>query len=135
MRYSLSFNDPYGRTRLSGRKALLFCAYNGFSIPHDTVGAILYGELLQGLAGVSFSDEVSDVMTVSMVSYVEDADWLLAAIRSMGYGDIADEFESIDGQVTAFVADMKARGDWNEESLREKILSLIPEKFVQPMLR
>ena len=70
-----------------------------------------------------------------MVSYVEDADWLLAAIRSMGYGDIADEFESIDGQVTAFVADMKARGDWNEESLREKILSLIPEKFVQPMLR
>ena len=48
MKNKLSFYDPFGKPRLSGRKTLLFCAYHGFSIPHDTAAAILYADIYEG---------------------------------------------------------------------------------------
>lgn len=96
MTKAISFFDPYGRTRLSGRKALLFCAYHGFTIPHDTVAAILYNEVLRGAEQVSFDGDCLKLFTPSLTSFVEDADWLLKAIESMGYKDISDEFRRLD---------------------------------------
>ena len=54
----LRFRDWFSKTSLSGFKTMFFCATNDFIIPHDVVGAILYGEALVGAQEVFFCDEV-----------------------------------------------------------------------------
>ena len=99
---------------MSGRKTLLFCAYNQFLIPHDVAGAILYSEAINGLSELDFDSELFQICTPSLVSFIDDADWFLAALRSMGHGDIADEFDVLNDSVREYV-----RENFVQKSIRE----------------
>ena len=102
------------QARMSGRKTLLFCAYNQFLIPHDVAGAILYSEAINGLSELDFDSELFQICTPSLVSFIDDADWFLAALRSMGHGDIADEFDVLNDSVREYV-----RENFVQKSIRE----------------
>lgn len=129
---SISFYDPYGRTRLSGHKALLFCAYNGFTIPHDTVGAILYNEILRGAGQVVFDNDILKLFTPSMTTYAEDADWLLKAIESMGYKDIVDEFRCLNDKFKATMREKISSGPYSVSSVIKTLEEVIPARYLPP---
>lgn len=131
MKYSLSFYDPYCQTRLTGRKAFFFCAYHQFSIPHDTAAAILYGDLLQGLYDYRFDPDFLKEFNIKASSFLSDADWYTAALRSMGYDDIAEEYELIDEKARQFALQQREDGVFDDSLIKEKILSLIPEKYIR----
>lgn len=125
----LKFRDPYGKTTLSARKALLFCAYNRFVIPHDIVGAILYGEALSGVNEVFFSQNVMESFTPSLNSFIPDVDWCLAAIKDMGYQDIIDEFKAKSEEVARFVDETFVEYPYDIDLVREKVISVIPTQY------
>lgn len=125
----LRFRDPYGKTTLSARKTLLFCAYNRFVIPHDIVGAILYGEALSGVDEVFFGQDVMEEFTPSLNSFVPDVDWCLAAIKDMGYQDIVDEFNVKSEEVSRFVEEKFVKYPYDIELVKDKVISVIPDQY------
>ena len=127
----LRFVDPYGKTSLSSRKTLLFCAYCHFTIPHDVVGAILYSEALSGAAEVYFGRDVLDLFTPSLHSFIDDVDWYLAAIKSMGYQDIVDEFNRNNDGITRFVKERFASADYDTHEVVKKIESLVRPEYME----
>ena len=134
----MKFYDPYGKTRLSGRKTLLFCAYHQFTIPHDIVGAILYSEALKGVEEVTFDREVMDEFTPSLNSFVPDIDWILAAIKSMGYQNIVDEFNAQSADVASFVEERFATEPYDPAVVKEKVKAIVPDaykKYLQKELK
>lgn len=122
------FRDPYGKTRLSGRKTLLFCAYNQFFIPHDIAGAILYSDVLDGLSELDFDSDLFRICDPSLVSFFDDADWYLAALHSMGHGDIADEFKDLNDKVRKYVKNNY--GKMPHDELKTRILGMLPQKYI-----
>ena len=126
----MTFRDPYGKTRMSGRKTLLFCAYNQFLILHDVGGAILYSEAINGLSELDFDSDLFQICTPSLVSFIDDADWLLAALRSMGHGDIADEFDVLNDSVREYVRENY--GKISHEELKAGIVEMLPQKYLKP---
>ena len=92
---TLIFNDPYSGASMNARDTLLFCAYNNFTIPHDIVGAILFGDALAGQVEQIKALWDVNMFGPSLYTFIADADWYLAAIKSMGYPDIVEEFERI----------------------------------------
>ena len=128
----ISFHDPYGRTRLSGRKALLFCAYHGFTIPHDTVGAILYNEIMRGAGQVLFDNDTLKLFTPSMTTYAEDADWLLKAIESMGYQDLVDEFHCLNEKFKTAMREGLSSEPYSVSSVINKLEEVIPARYLPP---
>ena len=126
----MTFRDPYGKTRMSGRKTLLFCAYNQFLIPHDVAGAILYSEAINGLSELDFDSDLFQICTPSLVSFIDDADWILAALRSMGHGDIADEFDVLNDSVREYVRENY--GKISHEELKTGIVEMLPQKYLKP---
>ena len=70
METPLFFYDPFGNTRLSGEKTLLFCSFHGFTIPHDIAGAILYSRILEEAKKVDFGN-VLDIFIPSLRSLVD----------------------------------------------------------------
>ena len=127
---TLRFRDPYGNTSLSARKTLLFCAYYHFVIPHDVVGAILYGEALVGSDKVHFERDVLDLFSPSLCSFVENVDWYLAAIESLGYPDIVEEFNRHNEEVAQFVSERFANEAYDVDIVREKVESLVPPQYM-----
>ena len=134
MRPQLSFYDPYGDTRLAGLKAFLFCAYHGFSIPHDIVGAILYSEIYEGAQGVDFNPCL-DIFTPSLVSFIHDADWVLAAIKSMGYQDLVDEFHRLDAEMKSFIKSRFVEEPYSITVVLDKLDELLPNYPVPDYLQ
>ena len=134
----MKFYDPYGKTRLSSRKTLLFCAYHKFTIPHDIVGAILYSDALEGAADVEFSKEVMEEFIPSLHSFVADIDWYLAAIKSMGYQDIVDEFNALSADVANFIGERFATEPYDPAVVKEKVKAIVPDaykKYLQKELK
>ena len=134
MKFALSFHDPYYNTRLTGRKTFFFCAYHHFVIPHDTAAAILYGDLMQGMYDEGFGPEYLKEFNIAASSFLAEADWYRAALRSMGYNDIAEEYEQIDETVRQFAIKQRNDGIYDDEPIKEKIMSLIPEKYIRKKL-
>ena len=83
---------------MNARETLLFCAYNHFTIPHDFVGAILFGDALAGQVEQIKALWDVNMFVPSLYTFIADADWYLAAIKSMGYPDIASEMEIAKGK-------------------------------------
>ena len=129
MNKPLKFRDPYGNTTLSARKTLLFCAYNRFVIPHDIVGAILYGEALSGVDEVFFGQYVMEEFTPSLHSFVPDIDWCLAAIKDMGYQDIVEEFNAKSNEVARFIEETFGENPYDIDLVRNKVISVIPKQY------
>ena len=125
----LKFHDPYGKTSLSSRKALLLCAYCHFTIPHNVVGAIIFGDALAGVRETYFDRDVRSTMTLGLRSFVE-TDWYLPAIKSMGYPDIVRQFNRIDKKVQKFIARRFATEPYDIDVVYEKVESLIPRKYM-----
>lgn len=126
----LRFTDPYGKTSLSSLKTLLFCAYLHFSIPHDVVGAILYGMVLAGSSKASFGHDTQCVSDLSPFVCVECADWCLPAIESMGYPDIVEEFKHLDDEMVRFLEENYLDKPWDIDIIRKKIESIVPQQYM-----
>lgn len=115
---------------MNARDTLLFCAYNNFTIPHDVVGAILFGDALAG--------QVEEIITLwdinmfipSFNTFIADADWYLAAIKSMGYPDIVEEFERINMEYHEYASNFHTDDPDNLEPLTQKLESLIPARYM-----
>ena len=127
---TLIFNDPFGGTSMNARETLLFCAYHHFTIPHDIVGAILFGDAL--------ASQVEEIITLSDINmfipslhtFIADADWYLAAIKSMGYPDIVEEFERINREYHEYASNFHTDDPDNLEPLTQKLESLIPARYM-----
>ena len=104
---------------MNARETLLFCAYNNFTIPHDIVGAILFGDAL-----------ASQVEEIIMYTFIADADWYLAAIKNMGYPDIVEEFERINREYHEYAMNYHPDNQDNLEPLIQKLESLIPSCYM-----
>lgn len=128
---SLRFRDEFSRTSLSGFKTLFFCATNHFIIPHDVVGAILYAEALAGAEEVTFEEDVLELFTPSLTSFVPDAESYLNAIRSMGYQDIVDEFNLKQEEVLQFVKEHIAHEPYNADIVLKKVESIVPWQYMK----
>ena len=126
----LRFTDPYGKTSLSSVKTLLFCAYFQFVIPHDVVGAILYSMVLAGSSKASFGHDTQCVVDLSPAVCVECIDWCLSAIKSMGYPDIAEEFEHLNDEMMRFLDDNYYDKPWDIDNIRKKIESIVPQQYM-----
>lgn len=126
----LRFRDWFSKTSLSGFKTMFFCATNDFIIPHDVVGAILYGEALVGAQEVFFCDEVRETFTPSLISFVPDCESYLNAIKSMGYQDIVDEFNRHNEDVLQFVKERNDTEPYDTEEVVKKIESLIRPEYM-----
>lgn len=126
----LRFRDWFSKTSLSGFKTMFFCATNDFIIPHDVVGAILYGEALVGAQEVFFCDEVRETFTPSLISFVPDCPSYLNAIKSMGYQDIVDEFNRHNGDVLQFVKERFDTEPYNTKEVVKKIESLVRSEYM-----
>lgn len=127
----LRFRDWFSKTSLSGFKTMFFCATNDFIIPHDVVGAILYGEALVGAQEVFFCDEVRETFTPSLISFVPDCPSYLNAIKSMGYQDIVDEFNQHNKEVFRFVKERYATKPYDPDEVVQKIESLIRPEYMK----
>ena len=127
---TLIFNDPYSGASMNARDTLLFCAYNNFTIPHDIVGAILFGDALAGQVEEIITLSDINMFIPSLHTFIADADWYLAAIKSMGYHDIVEEFERINREYLEY-AKNHHHGDLdNLEALTKKLESLIPARYM-----
>ena len=126
----LRFRDWFSKTSLSGFKTMFFCATNDFIIPHDVVGAILYGEALVGAQEGFFCDEVREIFTPSLISFVPDCPSYLNAIKSMGYQDIVDEFNRHNEDVLQFVKDRFDTEPYNSKEVVKKIESLVRPEYM-----
>ena len=128
MKKQLSFYDPFGKTRLSGRKTLLFCAYHGFSIPHDTAAAILYADIYDGAQKVDFS-KTMDIITPSLHSFVDS--WELDAFKSLGYQDLIDEFQRLDQEFQSFITDCFSSEKYSIPVVLDKLTEMLPSYHVR----
>ena len=82
---------------------------------------------------MEFSKEVMEEFIPSLHSFVADIDWYLAAIKSMGYQDIVDEFNALSVDVANFIGERFATEPYNPEVVKEKVLSIIPSQYrVEP---
>ena len=78
---TLIFNDPYSGASMNARDTLLFCAYNNFNIPHDIVGAILFGDALAG--------QVKEIITLSDINnYIHLLQMLIGIWQQLKAWDI-----------------------------------------------
>ena len=127
---TLIFNDPYGGASMNARETLLFCAYNNFTIPHDIVGAILFGDALAGQVEQIKALWNINMFVPSLCTFIADADWYLAAIKSMGYPDIVEEFESVNREYHEYASNFHTDNPDNLEPLTQKLESLIPACYM-----
>ena len=127
---TIIFNDPYGGASMNARETLLFCAYNNFTIPHDIVGAILFGDALAGQVEEIITLSDINLFIPSLYTFIADADWYLAAIKSMGYPDIVEEFESINREYHEYARNYHPDNQDNLEPLTQKLESLIPSHYM-----
>lgn len=127
---TLIFNDPYGGTTVNSRETLLFCAYNHFTIPHDFVGAILFGDALAGQVEQIKALWDINMFVPSLYTFIADTDWYLAAIKSMGYPDIVEEFESVNREYHEYAKNHHHADPDNLEALTQKLESLIPARYM-----
>ena len=127
---TLIFNDPFGGTSMNARKTLLFCAYHHFTIPHDIVGAILFGDALAGHVEQIKALWDIDMFVPSLYTFIAEADWYLAAIKSMGYPDIVEEFERINREYLEYARNYHPDNQDNLEPLTQKLESLIPSRYM-----
>lgn len=126
----LRFRDWYSKTSLSAFKTLFFCATNGFIIPHDVVGAILYGEALAGADEVTFDASFLKNITPSLVTFVPHCQSYLNAIKSMGYQDIVDEFNGHNIEVSQFVEERFATEPYDPDLVVKKIKTLVRPEYM-----
>ena len=133
MRKPTKFYDPFGKTSLSGRKTLLFCAYYHFIIPHDIVGAILYDEVLYWVEKAHIDGDFREFLETdpSMYIFIAEIDWYLGAISSMGYQDIVDEFHAKEGEVKRFVEERSSDEPCDINTFMEMIISIIPPRYLR----
>ena len=127
---TLIFNDPYGETSMNARETLLFCAYHHFTIPHDIVGAILFGDALAGQVEEIKALWDINIFVPSLYTFIADADWYLAAIKSMGYPDIVEEFERINREYHEYAKNHHYTDPDNLDLLTQKLESLIPACYM-----
>ena len=127
---TLIFNDPFGGTSMNARETLLFCAYNHFTIPHDFVGAILFGDALAGQVEQIKALWDINMFVPSLYTFIADADWYLAAIKSMGYPDIVEEFESVNREYHEYAKNHHYTDPDNLDLLTQKLESLIPACYM-----
>lgn len=127
---TLIFNDPYGGTTVNSRETLLFCAYHHFTIPHDIVGAILFGDALAGQVEQIKALWDVNMFVPSLYTFIADADWYLAAIKSMGYPDIVEEFERVNQEYHEYASNFHTDDPDNLEPLTQKLESLIPARYM-----
>ena len=115
---------------MNARETLLFCAYNNFTIPHDIVGAILFGDVLAGQVEEIITLSDINIFIPSLYTFIADADWYLAAIKSMGYPDIVEEFERINREYHEYARNYHPDNQDNLEPLTQKLESLIPSRYM-----
>ncbi len=127
---TLIFNDPFGGTSMNARETLLFCAYNHFTIPHDFVGAILFGDALAGQVEQIKALWDINMFVPSLYTFIADADWYLAGIKSMGYPDIVEEFESVNREYHEYAKNHHYTDPDNLDLLTQKLESLIPARYM-----
>ena len=127
---TLIFNDPFGGTSMNARETLLFCAYNHCTIPHDFVGAILFGDALAGHVEQIKALWDINMFVPSLYTFIADADWYLAAIKSMGYPDIVEEFESVNREYHEYAKNHHYTDPDNLDLLTQKLESLIPARYM-----
>ena len=127
---TLIFNDPFGGISMNARETLLFCAYNHFTIPHDIAGAILFGDALAGQVEQIKALGNINMFVPSLCTFIADADWYLAAIKSMGYPDIVEEFERINLEYHEYASNFHTDDPDNLEALTQKLESLIPARYM-----
>jgi len=127
---TLIFNDPYGETSMNARETLLFCAYNHFTIPHDIAGAILFGDALAGQVEEIITLSDINMFVPSLCTFIADTDWYLAAIKSMGYPDIVEEFEKVNREYHEYASNFHTDDPDNLEPLTQKLESLIPARYM-----
>lgn len=126
----LRFRDWYSKTSLSAFKTLFFCATNDFIIPHDVVGAILYGEALLNAQEVYFGAEIRGMFTPTLFSVIPDCRSYLNAIKSMGYQDIVDEFNRKQEEVLQFIKEHIAHEPYNSDIVLKRIESIVPQQYM-----
>ena len=124
----LFFFDPFGNTCLSGRKTLLFCAFHGFTIPHDIAGAILYSEVFEEAKKVDFGT-VLDMFIPSLRSFV-DTSLFLPALADMGYQDLVDEFNCLDEKMREFMEVRFSSEPYNIQAVVNKLEEMLPKYSV-----
>ena len=127
---TLIFNDPYSGASMNARDTLLFCAYNNFTIPHDIVGAILFGDALAGQVEEIITLSDINMFIPSLHTFIADADWYLAAIKSMGYHDIVEEFERINREYHEYARNYHLGNQDYLEPLIQELESLIPSRYM-----
>lgn len=127
---TIIFNDPYSGASMNAKDTLLFCAYNNFTIQHDIVGAILFGDALAGQVEEIITLSDINMFIPSLYTFIADADWYLAAIKSMGYHDIVEEFERINREYHEYARNFHTDDPDNLEPLTQKLESLIPARYM-----
>ena len=115
---------------MNARETLLFCAYNHFTIPHDFVGAILFGDALAGHVEQIKALWNINMFVPSLYTFIADADWYLAAIKSMGYPDIVEEFEKVNREYHEYAKNHHYTDPDNLDLLTQKLESLIPARYM-----
>ena len=115
---------------MNARETLLFCAYNHFTIPHDFVGAILFGDALAGQVEQIKALWDINMFVPSLYTFIADADWYLAAIKSMGYPDIVEEFKSVNREYHEYAKNHHYTNPDNLDLLTQKLESLIPARYM-----
>lgn len=124
---AFTFKVPLARKTLSGRETLFFCAKNNFSLSHDLAGAILYADIIEGcreqipvLHGLCYP---------TFETFLSNEDWYLGAIEDLGYNDIVEEYNNINEKVYDLVR--KEYADGNDNALIDKIIDLLPHKYME----
>ena len=115
---------------MNARETLLFCAYNHFTIPHDFVGAILFGDAVAGQVEQIKALWNINMFVPSLHTFIADADWYLAAIKNMGYPDIVEEFERINREYHEYASNFHTDDPDNLEPLTQKLESMIPARYM-----
>ena len=115
---------------MNARETLLFCAYNHCTIPHDFVGAILFGDALAGHVEQIKALWDINMFVPSLYTFIADADWYLAALKSMGYPDIVEEFESVNREYHEYAKNHHYTDPDNLDLLTQKLESLIPARYM-----
>ena len=63
-------------------------------------------------------------------TFIADADWYLAAIKSMGYHDIVEEFERINREYLEYARNYHLGNQDYLEPLIQELESLIPSRYM-----
>ena len=71
-----------------------------------------------------------NIFIPSLYTFIADADWYLAAIKSMGYPDIVEEFERINREYLEYARNYHPDNQDNLEPLTQILESLIPSRYM-----